>query len=171
MVLKEFLVELKRLHDLAALGLPPADLRRYELAREDLAAALLHGQQLTLKQGETARGAIRVARMLPLELAVGEKRITGVTLDVSSTGFAVVLASSSADMPGFISFDIRLPTGRRVRGLGRATNVVPQSAHVRIGFQITSISDVDREALTRVIFDEVLTKLLEGKSPTVDRSP
>ena len=82
----------RRLHEDVRDGvLDAAALHAYEQEREALAQALLSAQHLSVTPGQTARQALRVARALPVELALGEP-VSTTTIDLAVGGFAVLLA-------------------------------------------------------------------------------
>ena len=71
MRLREWIAAFRWLHEKARRGALAGDeVSAYHEAREDLAHMLLAAQRLTLMPGETAREALRVVRLLPLELGL-----------------------------------------------------------------------------------------------------
>src|SRR5258708_13837391 len=90
--LAEWIAAFRRRHEGAREGgLDAAALGAYEQEREALAQALLTAQRLSVRLGQTARQALRVALALPVELALGEP-VSTTTIDLAVGGFAVLLA-------------------------------------------------------------------------------
>jgi hypothetical protein len=163
MGLAEFVSHLSILHEKARKNeLSPSERDEYERDREDLAATILNAQKINLKPGETARRAIRANRVLPVELTVGSKATKSVTLEVSSTGFSVMLPPLSPEWQDTIRFKMKLPGGSELKGSAKAMSATPSAGHVRVGFQMTDIAEADREELTRLVFDDLLDKLRRG---------
>ncbi len=163
MGLAEYVAQLTVLHQKAkADALNPTERAEYEKDREDLALMLLNAQKIGLKAGETARRAIRANRVLPIELTAGSKATKAVTLEVSSTGFSVMLPPLSPEWQDIVRFKMKLPGGPEVLGKAKAMSATPAAGHVRVGFQIVEIADADREQLTLIVFDDILDKLRRG---------
>ena len=134
----------------------------YEADREDLAATILNAQKISLKPGESARGALRVNRVLPIELTSRGVTSKAVTLEISATGFAVMVSSISTEWLDGVDFRLKLPGAVEVSGKAKVASTNHSSAHVRAGFVIDEISDSDREQIGRIVFDDLLEKLGRG---------
>jgi hypothetical protein len=166
MGLQQFVVELSALHEKAKKGqLSPSERMEYERDRDELATALVNAQRIALKPGEMPRRALRVGRVLSLEITAGTVITKTITLEVSSGGFSVNTSTIPAAWNNPVSFRLKLPDGREIKGTAQLVNSQQQPTHTRVGFSITQIPDEEREALTRVVFDDVLGKLGGGRRP------
>jgi hypothetical protein len=163
MGLSEYVARLSALHAKAKRNeITPGEKIEYETNREELAATILNAQKVGLKPNETARAALRVNRVLPIELKAGKTTMKAVTLEISSTGFAVMLAHLPAEFQDGVDFRAKLPGGTEINGVAMVANTNQSAASVRAGFAIVEISDADREQLTRLVFDDLLDKLSRG---------
>ncbi|MBS2021657.1 MAG: PilZ domain-containing protein [Deltaproteobacteria bacterium] len=160
MGLAEWIESLRGLHERAKQGkLDGSDLAGYQRAREELASALIAAQRLQLKEGETARQALRVARALQLDLEIDGNRQRAMTLDLSMTGFSTMLGKGpEGNAP--IPVTLRLPGGvdpldckAKMQGIKR------QGGSWRVSFTFDKLSESDTERLGMVVFDTALEQL------------
>jgi len=157
--LTEWLLDFQRLHEKARRGqLGERDRQAYRAGRDDLARALLAAQRLTLRPGETPRRALRVARALQVDLDLVTSRERAVTIDLSTGGFSCLLAKAPP-VGDEVGFSLRLPASEPLAGRARVQDVRVLPGNVRVAFQFTSPSDVDRERLELFVFDTVLAQL------------
>lgn len=157
--LSQWLLDFRALHERARKGpLRDADAARYRTGREELARALLSAQRLTLKPGETARQALRVARAIQADLDVPTSRVRAVTIDVSTGGFSCLL-SRAPPLGDELGFTLRLPGLEPLSGKVRVQDAKPREGNVRVSFMFTSLSEAERERMELFIFDTVLAQL------------
>ena len=133
------------------------DLAAYRAGRDELARALLAVQRLSLKPGETPRQALRVARALQLDLDFLTSAVRAVTADLSTGGFACLLAR--APPAGEIRFVLRVPSADPLSGLARLVDVKALPGNVRASFQFVGLSAAERERVELLVFDTVLAQL------------
>jgi hypothetical protein len=162
--LRAWIAGFRWLHEKARRGaLPPEEAQAYTEGRDDLAAMLVAAQRLTLNPGQTAREALRVVRLLPLELQLSHGTAHVETLDISAGGFSAVLVR--ALQPGeIVGFSLLLASGS-LRGRAQVANIQQQGPAIRASFKLegSSLADVDR--LGTEVMDaalEQLANLVEG---------
>lgn len=166
MGLQQFVAELAVLHAKAKKGqLTPPERLEYERDRDELATALVNAQRIALKPGEMPRRALRIGRVLALELVAGGTTTKAITLEISSGGFSINVSSTPAPWANGVAFKLKLPDGREITGDAVVVNAAQTPTHTRVGFSIKTISEEDREALTRAVFDDVLGKMGVGRRP------
>jgi hypothetical protein len=159
MSLEDWFHSFKELHEKARRGtLAPGENATYSAARDELARAMLAAQRLTLRPGETARRALRVARALQVDLDLGTSAERSVTLDVSAGGFSTQLAATPT-VGDEAKVTLRLPGNVEFRCQARITGVRPQLGSVRVSAQFLGLSDAEREQLELVVLDAVLAQL------------
>ena len=160
MGLQEWIDSFRGLHQRAKDGkLDGGDLDGYHRAREELAQALLAAQRVTLKAGETARGALRVARALQLDVEIDGNRTRAMTLDLSMTGFSAMLGKSpEGSVP--VPVTLRLPGSvdplnckAIVQGIKR------QGGSWRVSFLFDKLPVEDAERVGIVVLDTALDQL------------
>ena len=145
------------LHEKARRGaLPAEEARAYQEAREDLAAMLLAAQRLTLAPGLTAREALRVVRVLPLELQLPSGVARAETIDLSAGGFSAVL--SRALQPGeSIEFSLQL-AGGPVRGRAAVAGIQQHGGSIRVSFRLEWLPPADLERMATEVIDAALAQ-------------
>lgn len=157
--LRDWLLDFRRSHEKARSGqLGEAELAAYRAGRDELARALLAAQRLTLRPGETARRALRVARALQLDLDLVTSRERAVTIDLSTGGFSCLLAKAPP-IGDEVGFSLRLPAAEPLAGRARVQDVKVLPGNVRVSFQFVKASEQDRERLETFVFDTVLAQL------------
>lgn len=134
------------------------DLATYRLGRDELARALLSAQRLTLKPGETARQALRVARALQLDLDMLTSRERAITIDLSTGGFACLLAKAPP-LGEEVGYSMRVPASEPLVGRARVADVKPHAGNVRAAFQFVGMGAEDKERVELFVFDTVLAQL------------
>jgi len=159
MSLKDWLAHFKAQHDHARAGdLPPDGWAAYRAGREELARALLAAQRASLRPGETPRQALRVARALQADLEWTTDKVRAVTLDISTGGFAVLLAKAPPAAEE-VKVQLRIPGGEQLAAQARVAGAQAQATAVRVAFAFQRISEADREKLEFLVFDTVLAQL------------
>lgn len=157
--LADWLLRFRDLHERARRGqLRDAELQLYRSGRDELARALLAAQRLTVKPGETPRQALRVARALQLDLELATGRQRAITLDLSTGGFATLLAKAPP-LGEDCGYSMRIPAAEPLVGRARVSDAKPLTGNVRVAFQFVALSADDRERLELFIFDTVLAQL------------
>ncbi len=157
--LKEWLLRFRDMHEKARRGqLHDAELQLYRAGRDELARALVAAQRLTIKAGETPRQALRVARALQVDLDLPTARLRGVTLDLSTGGFAMLLAKAPP-LGEECGYTMRIPAAEPLAGRARIADVKALAGNVRVAFQLVNVSPDDRERLEMFVFDTVLAQL------------
>jgi hypothetical protein len=143
------------LHEKARRGpLQPEEVEAYREAREDLAAMLVAAQRLNLNPGQAAREAMRVARILPLELELESGPARGETLDISTGGFSSVL-QRALQPDQTIGFTLQLRSGP-LQGRARVASISQQGASIRISFRLEGASPAAVELLATEVMDAAL---------------
>ncbi len=157
--LADWLRTFRDLHEKARRGqLSPRDQQVYRAGRDELARALLAAQRLTCKPGETPRQALRVARALQVDLDLPTSRLRAITMDVSTGGFATLLAKAPP-LGDEIGYSMRIPAAEPLAGRARIADVKPLTGNVRVAFQFVNMSAEERERLEMFVFDTVLAQL------------
>jgi len=160
MTLAQWLKGFRGLHERARSGkLSAAEASEYRDARDELARALLGAQRLTVKPGETPRQSLRVARALQVDLDLVTSNARAITIDLSSGGFACLLAKAPPAGDEF-GFTLRLPGGEALSGKVRVADVKPQQGNVRVSFQFCGMPPDDRERVELFVFDTVLALMV-----------
>jgi hypothetical protein len=159
MGLGEWLLAFREMHEKARRKLlSPADLQVYRTGRDELARALLAAQRLTLKPGETARRALRVARALQVDLDMLTSRERAITIDISTGGFSCLLAKAPP-LGDEVGISLRIPAADPLVCKARIADVKPQAGNVRVAFQFLALPDDEKERLETFVFDTVLGQL------------
>jgi c-di-GMP-binding flagellar brake protein YcgR len=130
----------------------------YRVAREELAQALLAAQRLSLRPGETPRMALRVARVLQVDLKWSSGSVRAVTFDLGVGGIAVLL-EKELQVGEHVDYTLWLGEGTAIAGSARVVGVRKQSMNARVSFQFEKLRDGDRDRLEIVIFDTVLDQM------------
>jgi hypothetical protein len=147
------------MHEKARRGaLDARDLAVYKAGRDELARALLAAQRLTLKPGETPRQALRVARALQVDLDLLTSRERAITLDLSTGGFACLLAKGPP-LGDEVGFSMRMPAADPLVGRARVADKRAHAGNVRAAFQFLNLASDDKERLETFVFDTVLAQL------------
>jgi len=159
MNLKAWVAHFRSLHEKARAGtLTEAGWAEYRAGRDELARAMLAAQRAGLRPGETPRQALRVARALQADLEWTTDKVRAVTLDVSTGGFAVLLAKPPPRDEA-VRVTLRIPGGEVVGAEARVAGVQVQPAAVRVALAFSRIADSERERLELLVFDTVLGHL------------
>ncbi|ACG73605.1 type IV pilus assembly PilZ [Anaeromyxobacter sp. K] len=157
--LSDWLKDFRALHAKARAGtLAGREADVYRAGRDELARALLAAQRLTLKPGELPRQALRVARALQVDLDMLTSAARALTVDVSSGGFACLLAKAPP-AGDEVKVSMRLPGGEALACRARVTDVKPLQGNVRASFQLVGLTAAERERLELMVFDTVLEQL------------
>lgn len=158
MRLREWIAAFRFLHEKARrASLTAEEDKAYREAREDLAAMLLAAQRLSLVPGDTARGALRVVRALPLDLRLATGPIRAETLDISTGGFSSIIgrAPQTAEV---VACSLQLSSGPLL-GSARVTSILDLGGTFRISFTFEGLSPPEREKLGSEVMDAALEQL------------
>jgi hypothetical protein len=159
MSLKEWLTSFQSQHQRARAGTLDADgWASYRAGREELARALMAAQRASLKQGETARQALRVARALQADLEWSVDKVRVVTLDVSAGGFGALLARAPPANED-VRVQFRMPGGEPLSAKARVVGVQVGPTSSRVSFSFSEIGTAERERVESLVFDTVLSQL------------
>jgi hypothetical protein len=156
MSIREAIARFRELHDEFKGGAfkSPEARAFYESERDDFLRALLQGQQLAVRPGQSPRQLLRVAAAVNVVLQLGPRREEGTTLDIGSGGFAAVLRSPLAAR---IVCDFELALPQAVRGRARvAASVRDAGSNYRTSFAVESMPDDDRSRLETIVVDIAL---------------
>jgi len=151
-----WLRDFRELHERARKGaLPLGEVASYEASRDELSRAMLAAQKLTLKPGETARRALRVSRALQLDLELGGTSQRTVTLDISTGGFATLMAMPPV-LGDLMEVTLRLPGAEKLTCRARVVEVKPLTGSTRVAARFVDLSKSSLERLEFLIIDSVL---------------
>ena len=157
--LSGWLRDFRELHERARKGaLPLGELATYEASRDELSRAMLAAQKLTLKPGETARRALRVSRALQVDIEVGGTSQRAVTLDISTGGFATMLALPPG-LGDLMQVTLRLPGAELLACQARIVEVRPLTGSTRVAARFVDLPKSSLERLEFLIIDTVLTMM------------
>jgi hypothetical protein len=157
--LAAWLRDFRDLHERARKGaLKPGEESTYQASREELSRAVLAAQKLTLKPGETPRRALRVSRALQIDVEMGTTSQRSVTMDLSTGGFATLLAMPPA-MGDLMSVTLRLPGAEQLSCRARIVEVKPLPGSTRVAARFVDLSRSEVERLEMVVIDTVLAML------------
>jgi hypothetical protein len=157
--LTDWLLGFRQLHEKARRGqLRDSELARYRTGRDELARALLAAQRLQLKEHETPRRALRVARALQVDLDLGTSRERAISIDISTGGFSCLLAKAPP-LGEEVGFSLRIPAAEALAGRARVQDVKVQPGNARIAFAFVNLSDAEKERIELFVFDTVLAQL------------
>lgn len=165
MSVNEWLLQFKSLHDRARKGqLSASERSAYLAAREQMARSLTTIQGLSIKPGETARQAFRVAQAVQVELTLPLAQLKTVTLDLSRGGFSAVIGSTVAPAESdSVPFSLKLPGGEEpLTGTVKVIATKRQPGNVRVSFAFKDMSEKDQDRLEFALFDMALARLNIG---------
>ncbi len=158
MGLADWLRVFRTLHEKAKKGeLTGADAEDYRAGCDELARALLSAQRLTLKPNEVPRHVLRVARALQVNLETKVSSVRATTIDVSVTGFSVLLGKVPPNEEQTAT--VRIPGAEPI-----VVGVMPgewkqQPGTVRVAFLFQKLPDAARARLELLVIDTALSQL------------
>jgi hypothetical protein len=159
MSLRHWLLAFRAQHEEARAGKLSAEgWAAYRSARDELATAMLAAQRAALRPGEVPRQQLRVARAMQADLEWSVDKVRAVTLDLSSGGFAVLLARPPPKQEE-IRVQLRMSGGEPVSARARLAGVQQQPSAVRVALAFSEISAADRDRLELLVFDTVIQQL------------
>ena len=158
--LTESLQEFRDLHREAKAGtLGPPQLENYRAVRANLARLLLTGQHIGLLAGQRPRRSLRGARSLLVELEFSDGIVRAMTLQLSSGGFAALLASAP-QVGEEVKVSLRLPGGQ-LEANARVVSVKQHLGSTSTSFQFVGLPQPEVERLEMLIFDVLLEQYEE----------
>lgn len=131
----------------------------YLAAREQFARALTAAQGLTLKPGESARQAFRVAQAMQVELSFGSGLVRTLTQDLARGGLSVLIAQNP-DPKESVGFSLRMPGGANpLVGRAKAVSAKKQPGNYRVSFAFEGLAEAEQERLELILFDAALARI------------
>jgi c-di-GMP-binding flagellar brake protein YcgR len=114
---------------------------------------------MTLKPGEMARQAFRVAQAMQVELSLHTGIIRAMTLDISKGGFSVVLGKPPAENE-MVGYTLKMPEGADpIIGRAQVVAARKQIGNYRLSFSFHGMSEYDQDRLETVLFDAALSRI------------
>jgi hypothetical protein len=155
MDLAKWLSDFRTLHQKArAKQLSKEEWEIYVGARTELARAMLSVQKTNLQSGQTPREALRATRAFPIELEIDGRMRPHMTMNISSGGFAAILAEAPK---GPINFSLKLPgESEPIKGEASCVQANPHPGSCHCCFRYETIGRDDRERIEMLVFDLVL---------------
>jgi len=154
--LADWVRNFRGLHERARQGaLRPGEESTYHTLRDELARAMLAAQKLSLRPGETARKALRVARALQIELKVGAERERTLTLDLSTGGFSALLSKPPV-LGELVGVSLRLNATETLTCRATLVDVKPLTGSARVAGRFVDLAPADLERLEMLVIDVVL---------------
>jgi hypothetical protein len=157
--LAQWVSAFKALHEKAKRGALVGDEDRdYKAGREALARALVAAQGLTRTPGQTPREALRLARVLQVQLEsrVRSERIA--TSELSLGGFSARMARAPAPDEE-LTATLRLPGAEPVAAGVKVVGVQVQPGFVVVSFSFRKLEAASAERLEVAIVDFVLAEM------------
>jgi PilZ domain len=159
--LTESLEEFRGLHRGAKAGtLGTADLATYHAIRDELARLLLSAQHIGLLAGQRPRRSLREARSLLVELEFCDGTERAMTLQLSSGGFAALLASAP-QVGEEVKVSLCLPGGQPLQADARVVAVKRHLGNTSTSFQFVGLGGSEVERMEMFVFDALLEKFQE----------
>ena len=157
MELRRWLQAFKDLHERARKGtLNATEREKYLEQREELARAVVAGQQLTTLPGHTARQMMRVAKALQIDLDLNEGRQRFMTMHISAGGFGTLMVKPPTQGQA-VGFVLKIP-GATEPMVGRVKMLDAQkrTGNFLVSFAFEDLTPEGLEQLEMVLFDSVL---------------
>jgi hypothetical protein len=159
MGLTESLEEFRTLHAGAKAGiLGSPDLTNYHAVRNRLARLLLSAQSIALLPGKRPRRMLRAARALQADIEFYDGPVRAMTLQVSSGGFAALLAKGS-QVGEDVEVTLGIPGDRPLQASARVVAVQEYLGNANTSFQFVSIDASEAERMELFVFDALLDQL------------
>jgi hypothetical protein len=161
MRLTESLEEFRTLHEGAKAGvLGSPDLANYHAVRDKLADLLLSAERMALLAGKRPRRMLRAARAAPADIEFHDGPVRAMTLQVSSGGFAALLAKGS-QVGEDEGVTLGIPGGQPVHAGAQVVAVKEHLGDTNTSFQFVSLdpSEAERMEVFSSVFDTLLEQL------------
>jgi hypothetical protein len=160
MDLAHWLTTFKALHEKARAGsLDDLEDRDYKAGREELARALVAAQGLTRKPEQSPRAALRVARVLQVDLESRVRLERLATTEISLGGFSARMARAPA-LDEEVTATLRLPGTEPLKAAVTVVGVKQLPGSVLVSFTFQKLEGAAAERLELAIFDMVLAQIV-----------
>jgi hypothetical protein len=134
------------------------DLAIYQHGRDELARAMVAAQRLTLKQGQTPRQMMRVARAVQIELQLISGPVRALTSEISRGGFSAMLPKTPR-LGEVAGFKLSLPDVRDpLVGRCKVLEPIARQGSPRTSFSFEGLGDKEIEAIDMMLFDAVIAQ-------------
>ena len=159
MDLAEWVKAFRELHEKARRGaLSGVEAESYKAGRESLARALVTAQGLTRQPSQSPREALRVARMLQVDLESRVRMERLSTSEISLGGFSGRMARAPAPDEE-LTATVRLPGLDPIKAAVKVVGTKAQPGSVLISFAFIKLDAASSERLELSIFDVVLSQM------------
>ena len=160
MSLADWLRVFRTLHERAKKHeLKDKDLEDYRAGCDELARALIAAQKLTLKQGETPRHVLRVARSLQVTIEGKVTNVRATTVEVSVAGFSALLGKVPPH-DDELTASLRIPGAEKpLQAPVTAGEAKQLGGTVRVAFLFGKLPDEARAQLETLVIDTALAGL------------
>jgi hypothetical protein len=159
MGLTESLEEFRNPHEGAKAGiLGSPDLANYHAVRDKLAELLLSAQNMALVSGKRPRRTLRAARALLADIEFYDGTVRGMTLQVSSGGFAALLVKGP-QVGEDVEVTLRIPGPQPLHAGARAVSVHEYLGNADTSFQFVGLDAAEVERMEVFVFDALLEQL------------
>jgi hypothetical protein len=149
----------RELHEKARRGaLVGVEAESYKAGRESLARAIVAAQGLTRQPGQSPREALRVARMLQVDLESRVRLERLSTSEISLGGFSARMASAPAPDEE-LTATVRLPGVDPLKARVKVAGTKPQPGSALVSFSFGKLDAASAERLELSIFDVVLSQM------------
>ena len=157
---RDWLATFRQLHDRAEQNtLAPDQQAAYNHDRPEVLHALAVIQQLTIQSGQTPRRQPPVSRAVQVEITGGKATSHGITLDLSSGGFAMLMDRDPA-VGSELSYKLHLPRGAPIVGLARVVDAKQtQGGSSRVASAFIDLTDIDSHRISSFVLSTALTRL------------
>lgn len=145
------------------------ELKTYRTGKDELARAMIAAQQIQLKPGQTPLEAMRVPRVLQVDLDFSWGRERVATLDIGRSGFATFIEKQPPHAEA-VGYTLKIPE-RIDPMIGRCTvaDVQPYHGHLRTTFVFQDPNPQDLDKMERLLFDSLIEQFHRAKPPAARR--
>jgi hypothetical protein len=159
MSFSDWIRQFRALHAEARKGaLSPEDLETYRGACEEFSRALMAAQRLTLKPGEAARHALRVARAIQVELESPVTLLKVTTIDFGVGGFSATLAKAPRVGEEF-ACKLKLPAGDPIETSVLVVEAKALPGSARATFSFKRLPDASKDRIEGLVIDTALAQI------------
>jgi hypothetical protein len=159
MDLAEWVKAFRQLHEKARSGALSGDEAvSYKAGRESLARALVAAQGLTRQPGQSPREALRVARVLQVDLESRVRMERLSTSEISLGGFSARMARAPAPDEE-LTATVRLPGLDPIKTAVKVVGTKAQPGSVLMSFAFSRLDAASAERLEISVFDVVLSQM------------
>jgi len=159
MDLAEWVSHFRALHERAKNGtLGDAETRDYEAGRDALTRALVTAQGLTRQPGQSPREALRIARVLQVDLASRVRQERLATSELSLGGFSARMARAPAPDEE-LTATLKVPGTEPISAAVKVAGVKAQPGFVLVSFSFHRLEKSAAARFEMAIFDHVLAQV------------